>query len=64
MEKRLKTTISSSEDKAGQYQDIEYTFNSGDNTSGSIAFIKWTEEMVTKILFKKKCGSMMYPLKK
>ena len=42
--KKIETTISSSEDKAGQYQDIEYTFNSGDNTSGSIAFIKWTEE--------------------
>ena len=42
--KTIETTISSSEDKAGQYQDIEYTFNSGDNTSGSIAFIKWTEE--------------------
>lgn len=42
--KTIETTISSSEDKAGQYQDIEFTFNSGDNTSGSIAFIKWTEE--------------------
>lgn len=42
--KKIETTISSSEDKAGQYQDIEFTFNSGDNTSGSIAFIKWTEE--------------------
>ena len=39
----IETTISSSEDKAGQYQDVEFTFNSGDNTSGSIAFIKWTE---------------------
>ena len=42
--KTIETTISSSEDKAGQYQDIEFTFNSGENTSGSIAFIKWTEE--------------------
>ena len=41
--KKIETTISSSEDKAGQYQDVEFTFNSGDNTSGSIAFIKWTE---------------------
>lgn len=41
--KTIETTISSSEDKAGQYQDVEFTFNSGDNTSGSIAFIKWTE---------------------
>lgn len=40
--KTIETTISSSEDKAGQYQDVEFTFNSGDNTSGSIAFIKWT----------------------
>ena len=41
--KTIETTISSSEDKAGQYQDVEFTFNSGDNTSGSIAFIKWTD---------------------
>lgn len=38
----IEKTISSSEDKAGQYQDVEFTFNSGDNTSGSVAFIKWT----------------------
>lgn len=39
----IETTITSSKENANKYQDVEYTFNSGDNTSGAIAFIKWTE---------------------
>lgn len=39
----IETTITSSKETVNKYQDVEFTFNSGDNISGAIAFIKWTE---------------------
>ena len=63
--KTIETTISSSEDKSRSISRYRiYFLIQVIILLDLLLLLNGQKKMVTKILFKKKCGSMMYPLKK